>query len=243
MPLQLCIFHCYFVRVASEAKSTWWHSATAPWIDFAGGVDGNSHLTHYMYTPENSHGTRKWRFGRWVSFSIGCFLDSMLIFTGVIGCCVFFCFACLVGPLWKIPCKKMRLRTSCSHNKSSWCSAKDGFVYVHVLYSKRCRFWNELYYMQLQKASRLPKHRCTRMVQDICIQVTFVWCTRVAVCFWVVNANMLLFGLTQVNHRGCAKRWVGMLTPSKNPTLVSWASKSVLADQDGPIDHDLGTSS
>ena len=37
-----------------------------------------------IYTAENWHGTQKWRFGRWVSFSIGWFLGSMLIFRGLL---------------------------------------------------------------------------------------------------------------------------------------------------------------
>ncbi len=39
----------------------------------------NSRYTH----PVKKHGTQKWRFGRWFSFSIGWFLGSMVIFRGV----------------------------------------------------------------------------------------------------------------------------------------------------------------
>ncbi len=44
------------------------------------------HPTNYLkanYTPENQHGTQKWRFGRWISFSKGWFSGSMSIFRGV----------------------------------------------------------------------------------------------------------------------------------------------------------------
>ena len=36
----------------------------------------NSELFLERYTLEDSHGTQKWRFGRWFSFSIGWFLGS-----------------------------------------------------------------------------------------------------------------------------------------------------------------------
>ena len=40
---------------------------------------------YLRYTPEDSHRTWKWWFGRWFSFSRGVFSGSMLIFRGVLG--------------------------------------------------------------------------------------------------------------------------------------------------------------
>ena len=48
------------------------------------------------YTPENYHGTQQWSFGRWLSFLIGWFLGSMLIFQGL-------CDAFYGSEFWSFP--------------------------------------------------------------------------------------------------------------------------------------------
>ena len=59
---------------------------------------GRDCFTFGDFTLENYHGTPKWRFGRWFSFSIGWLLGSMLIFHSV-----FFFF---VAIFWNVACKK-----------------------------------------------------------------------------------------------------------------------------------------
>ena len=57
-----------------------WSKLTYPTFGKRKIIDSNM-----PYTLEDWHGTWKWWFGRWFSFSIGWFLGSMLIFRGVSG--------------------------------------------------------------------------------------------------------------------------------------------------------------
>ena len=60
-------------RVVQKLTSQW---------NFLSQLGGSS---QDLYTLENSHGTQKWRFGRWFPFSTGWCLGFMLIFGGVSG--------------------------------------------------------------------------------------------------------------------------------------------------------------
>lgn len=152
---------------------------------------------------------------------------SMLVFEGCSCFCVLLFYMFGWAPFWRILAKILRLLSFCSHLKSSWCSAKDGFA----------RPWIS---MQLQTAShRPPKNRCTKkMVQDICIQVTFVWCSRCSSLFWIL---ILICGCldwpVRESSRMCKKMgWDVDSIEESNARVLGF--KECLG-RPGPMDHDL----
>ena len=79
------------VRRSTSSRPRFTDSLVVPFsgqaeIGWVGGVEGES--LKFLgkpngYTSENKHGTQKWRFWRWFSFSKRWFSGSMLIFWGV----------------------------------------------------------------------------------------------------------------------------------------------------------------